>query len=229
MIAMLSGKVVQVGTDRLIIETGGIGFEVLVPLNVINEAVKVEQIKLFTYLHVREDAMVLYGFLAAADKKAFEQLTSVSGIGPKTALAILSALPAERLAAVIRGGDAAALKGIPGVGPKTAGRLVLELQGKFEAGTFGTPAFMQEMPDDDSVAALMALGYQRATAAQAVEAARKALSSGANKGAKGAGAADAHGAHGDGDGKADVGALTGANPGDASSVIRYALKLLARQ
>ena len=106
---------------------------------------------------------------------------------------------------------------------------MLELQGKFEAGTFGTPAFMQEMPDDDSVAALMALGYQRAAAAQAVEAARKALSSGANKGAKGAGAADAHGAHGDGDGKADVGALTGANPGDASSVIRYALKLLARQ
>lgn len=196
MIAMLSGKVVHAGSDRLIVETGGIGFEVLVPLNVLNEANKSEQIKLFTHLHVREDAMVLYGFLTAAEKKAFEQLNSVSGIGPKTALGILSALPAERLAAIIRGGDTAALKGIPGVGPKTAGRLVLELQGKFDAGTFGTPAFLQELPEDDSVAALMALGYQRTAAAQAVEAARKEL---------------------------------GNSGGEASSVVRHALKLLTRQ
>ena len=227
MIAMLSGKVVQVGSDRLIVETGGIGFEVLVPLNVINEATKVEQIKLFTHLHVREDAMVLYGFLAATEKKAFEQLTSVSGIGPKTALAILSALPAERLAAVIRGGDATALKGIPGVGPKTAGRLVLELQGKFDASAFGTPAFLQELPDDDSVAALMALGYQRAAAAQAVEAARKELGCGGAGASTGAGTGAGAGA---GAGKGSgVGASQGAGPGDASSVVRYALKLLARQ
>jgi Holliday junction DNA helicase RuvA len=212
MIAMLSGRVVQAGSDRLIVETGGIGFEVLAPSNVINEAAKCEQIKLFTHLHVREDAMVLYGFLTATEKKTFEQLTSVSGIGPKTALAILSAVPAERLAAIIRGGDAAALKGIPGVGPKTAGRLVLELQGKFDATTFGAPAFMQELPEDDSVAALMALGYQRAAAAQAVEAARKALGGGAG--------ADT-----------GTGAGTGAckSAGDASSVVRHALKLLARQ
>lgn len=175
MIASLNGKVAHVAADRLVIEVGGVGFEVLAPLGVLEEASKAESLQLFTYLHVREDALTLYGFTRAGDRTAFERLIAVSGIGPKTALAILSVYPADRLSQIIRSGDPAGLKGVPGVGPKTVGRLMLELQGKLVPGSSSAaaPAFFSDGPADDSVAALVALGYPQSIAEAAVARVRK--------------------------------------------------------
>lgn len=173
MIATLTGKVAQVAIDRVVIEVGGIGFEVMAPLGVLEEASKVESLRLFTYLHVREDALTLYGFTRPGDRDAFERLIGVSGIGPKTALAILSVYPADRLSQIIRSGDPSGFKGVPGVGPKTVGRLMLELQGKLTPGSAAVPAFFGETPADDSVAALVTLGYSQSAAAAAVERVKK--------------------------------------------------------
>lgn len=173
MIATLSGKVAHIGPDRMIIEVGGVGFEVLAPLGVLEEASRAETIRLFTHLHVREDALTLFGFTRMNERVAFERLIAISGIGPKTALAILSTYPPDRLAQIIRSGDPSGLKGVPGVGPKTAGRLILELQGKLSAATLDTAGFIDGNPGDDSVAALVALGYPANSAIAAVERARK--------------------------------------------------------
>lgn len=170
MIASLTGKVALVAPDRLILEVAGVGFEVFAPAGVLQEASRAENLRLLTHLHVREDALTLFGFTRPGDKEAFERLIGISGIGPKTALAILSAFPADRLAQVIRGGDPSALKGVAGVGPKTAGRLILELQGKLTPGlTADAAAIFAETVEDDSVAALITLGYARNIAAAAVE------------------------------------------------------------
>lgn len=131
MIASLSGSVADKGSDWVILNVAGVGYRLWVSTTTV---VKVPspgtEMTLHTYLHVREDALHLYGFGSANEKHLFEKLISVSGIGPKVALAILSNLAAERLAQAITTGDDQLLASVPGVGKKTAARLILELREK---------------------------------------------------------------------------------------------------
>ena len=156
MIARLAGTVVEVGGDRLVLDVRGVGYEVLVPerslavLRVDTAAV------LQIHTAVREDAITLYGFGSLSEKRAFELLIGVSQIGPRTALSILSALTVDALALAINSNDLRTLSGVPGIGKKTAERLVLELRGKLSA----VAAASVTAPDDPLPLALGRLGYK---------------------------------------------------------------------
>jgi Holliday junction DNA helicase RuvA len=131
MIGRLTGKVVaQEAEGAAVVDVGGVGYEVLVPLGTIGRAASDEggRCTLYVHTHAREDALTLFGFATDADRLTFRTLIGVSNVGPRTALAILSALPAEDLARAIAAKDLAKLTGIPGIGKKTAERLVLELR-----------------------------------------------------------------------------------------------------
>jgi Holliday junction DNA helicase RuvA len=131
MIGRLTGKVVaQEAEGAAVVDVGGVGYEVLVPLGTIGRAASDEggRCTLYVHTHAREDALTLFGFATDADRLTFRTLIGVSNVGPRTALAILSTLPAEDLARAIAAKDLAKLTGIPGIGKKTAERLVLELR-----------------------------------------------------------------------------------------------------
>ena len=130
---------------------------------------KGNEVSLLVYTHVREDALALFGFTTATEKRLFEKLLSISGIGPKLAITVLSGLPPERLIAAIHGQDHATLTRIPGVGKKTAERIVLELKDKLQelAPAGGTAAATPV--SEDVLSALVNLGYQRAAAQKGVE------------------------------------------------------------
>jgi len=133
-IDFVQGRVAERGVDSLVLFVGGIGLRLLVPGRTAAEAPAVgEEARLLTYLHIREDALTLYGFASVAERELFTRLLGVSGIGPRSALAALSTLTAERLASAIAAGDAAALARVPGIGAKSAARIVLELKGKLPA------------------------------------------------------------------------------------------------
>lgn len=133
MIATLRGIVAAAGADWMVVETGGVGFHVWVPRTV-REALGTPgaEVRLWTYLHVREDALVLYGFEAAQQRQFFETLLSVTGVGPRMALGLLSAAPLEQIVLAIANENHAVLAQVPGIGKKTAARLVLELKGKLD-------------------------------------------------------------------------------------------------
>jgi holliday junction DNA helicase RuvA len=134
-IASLRGTVVEAGVDQVVIETGGVGFAVSVPAReaaVLSRAVG-EQASLTTYLHVREDALQLFGFADTRSRAFFLQLMAVSGVGPKVALAILSTYSVEDLEAAVVRGDAQRFESVPGIGKKLAQRLILELKDKVSA------------------------------------------------------------------------------------------------
>ena len=134
LIDFVQGRVVERGADALVLSVGGIGLRLLTsgPTAAAAPAVG-EEARLLTYLHIREDALTLYGFASAAERELFTRLLGVGGIGPRSALAALSTLSAERLAAAIAAGDAQALARVPGIGAKSAARIVLELKGKLPA------------------------------------------------------------------------------------------------
>jgi len=136
---------------------------------------------LHIYTHVREDLIALYGFLRPAEKQLFEKLITVSGIGPKLAITILSGMAADEMVGAIRGNDVARLTRIPGIGKKTAERMVLELRDKLPlAGTEAVPAIPSlTAVEEDVLSALTNLGYQRAAAERAVTAAAKNAKNGA--------------------------------------------------
>ncbi len=172
-IARIRGAVEDKGTDWLIIGVGGIGLLASVPTSAADTVDIGQTVGLYTHLHVREDALTLYGFRTREDLALFDQLISVSGVGPRVALGMLSSLEAPELAAAIVGGRADVLKKVPGVGQKTAERIVLDLRDKVtlpEAGTGveRTPE-SQGSFDQDVVGALMALGYTQAEATAASE------------------------------------------------------------
>jgi Holliday junction DNA helicase RuvA len=174
-IAFLRGIVVERAPGRVVVEVNGVGYEVLMPVASFSQLPSrpADLVSLRIHTHVREDALQLYGFFAAAEKLLFEKLIGVNGIGPKLGLAILSGLPAAELAQAIRSGDLARLTAIPGVGKKTAERLVMELRDKLPAGPEpATPAAAG--PGDDVVSALVNLGYARAAAEKTLAAARAA-------------------------------------------------------
>ncbi len=175
MIAHLRGRLLSKHPNQAVVETGGVGYDVHISVPTFSglPAVGVE-VALFIHTHVREDALALYGFLRAAEKKLFERLISVSGIGPRLAITILSGMPAEEMVGALRGGDAARLTRIPGIGKKTAERMVLELRDKLE-GLAAPPAAAPAVTpvEEDVLSALMNLGYARPTAERAVTAASK--------------------------------------------------------
>jgi holliday junction DNA helicase RuvA len=168
MIASLRGRLQAVGSDWAILEVSGVGFQVYVPTSTLSTFGRPgAQVQLFTHLHVREDILALYGFSTFDELSLFQTLTGVSGIGPKLALAMLSAMKVDQLTAAIASGDADMLTTIPGIGKKIAGRLVLELKDKVGTGAALT-ALQVSQGNADVVGALTALGYSVTEATRAV-------------------------------------------------------------
>ncbi len=176
MYAYLKGTVADKGLNELILDVGGVGYLLSVSMTTLQDTPPAgEQMKVFTYLSVREDAMELFGFATKEEKEMFLKLMSVSGIGPKLALAILGSMPLRDLSLAIVTGDVTALSRAPGVGKKTAQRIALELKEKVSEGDFaaaptGHTSFtpVQEDAATEALAALQALGYTAAEAARAI-------------------------------------------------------------
>ena len=182
MIAHLKGVLQKKTTETIIIDNSGIGYEVIAPLSTFYALPKEdEQVSLHIYTHVREDALILFGFKTVLEKEIFRLLISVSGIGPKLAINILSGIGPDELLEAIALGNVARLQSIPGVGKKTAERIVLELKDKAQRVRTERklpPAKVTAPEDkavlDDALSALLNLGYPKKAAHRAVE---KALSS----------------------------------------------------
>ncbi len=176
MIASLTGTLTAKSATTLTIEVSGIGYQVFVPLSTFYHLPEVkETASLNIYTHVREDALQLYGFLTSLEKETFLLLLSISGIGPKLALNILSGLEIADLIIAIRDGNLPRLRGIPGVGPKTAGRIILELKDKVTglnlSGLILSPSLSagEDPLVEDALSALINLGYPRGDAKKALE------------------------------------------------------------
>jgi len=174
MIAHLSGKLLSKQPNQVIVEVNGVGYEVHVPLSTFYEIGEIgSPVQLRIYTHVREDTIALFGFRSANERLMFEQVTSISGIGPKLGITILSGMPVEELVAAIRQSNLARLTSIPGIGKKTAERLVVELRDKLaKVGTVPigeqTATRSGSQPQDDVISALVNLGYAKPSAEKAV-------------------------------------------------------------
>jgi len=177
MIALISGRLAAKAPGSVVVDVHGVGYQVLIPLSSFYELPEPgNEVSLHIHTHVREDALLLYGFLTEKEKGLFLALTGVSGVGPKLALNIISGLPFDTLVEAIVRGDDARVATIPGIGKKTAARLILELKDKvaalgFEADTtgpckVGTGANRQK---DEAVSALVNLGYNKGHAEDAVK------------------------------------------------------------
>jgi Holliday junction DNA helicase RuvA len=185
MIAHLRGTLLAKHPNQAVVETHGVGYDVTISIPTFSELPAAGgEVALHVHTHVREDALSLYGFLRLAEKHLFEKLLTVSGIGPKLAITILSGMPVDEMVGAIRGGDVARLTRIPGIGKKTAERMVLELRDKLPAVTGTTDVSVTAISpvEEDVLSALMNLGYQRAVAEKALLV--------ANKSAKGAASFD---------------------------------------
>lgn len=172
MIAVLTGKVDSVGGESCILDVGGVGYQVFMPLTALEELSReTAAVRIYTHFHLREDAASLFGFLTPEDKAVFEKVISVSGIGPKTGLAILSQLGAEKFAEAVHNEDHRVLTSVSGVGLKTAQRIVLELKGKLIAVSGSSKADEKARSGvfTDAVDALVALGYPQKEAVAVVE------------------------------------------------------------
>lgn len=178
MISFIRGELVEVLDDTVVVDNNGMGYNVKVPMSVLAEMPGIgEQIKLFTYMYVREDAMNLYGFLSRDDLNIFKLMLGVSGIGPKGALAILSTMTSNELRLAVMSDDAKAISKAPGVGLKTAQKLIIEIKGRISMPDFAgdtTPLLpaADEVGNDaraEAIAALTALGYSNSEAVLAVK------------------------------------------------------------
>ena len=176
MIAHLRGKLLAKHPNQAIIETAGVGYDVTITVPTFSDLPAAgAEVALHIHTHVREDTIALYGFLRPAEKVLFEKLLTVSGIGPKLAITILSGMAADEMVGAIRGNDVARLTRIPGIGKKTAERMVLELRDKLPQ--LATPA-MPALPtmnatEEDVLSALLNLGYQRPIAEKALASAAR--------------------------------------------------------
>ncbi len=169
MIAHLRGKLIAKHPNQAIVEAGGVGYDVVITVPTFSELASVGgEVALHIHTHVREDAIALFGFLHPEEKQLFEKLLSVSGIGPKLAITILSGMRATEMVGAIKSNDVARLTKIPGIGKKTAERMVLELRDKLK--DFGQDlSFPPTSPiEEDVLSALTNLGYQRPLAEKAV-------------------------------------------------------------
>ncbi|HMI67335.1 MAG TPA: Holliday junction branch migration protein RuvA [Cyclobacteriaceae bacterium] len=172
MIAFLKGKLVQKEPTFVIIEVNGVGYQVNISLNTFSEIRDREDVRLATYLQVREDAHVLYGFSNEAEKAMFQNLISVNGVGPGTAMVVLSYLPPAELKSAIIREDASALQAVKGIGGKTAQRIILELKDKLrkEPEESNIPGFSHNTVRQEALSALVTLGIGRAAAEKSVDA-----------------------------------------------------------
>jgi Holliday junction DNA helicase RuvA len=171
MIAHLRGRLLVKHPNQVVVETGGVGYDVTISVPTFSDLPGIGgEVALHVHTHVREDVIALYGFLRPAEKQLFEKLITVSGIGPKLAITILSGMPTDEMVGAIRGNDMARLTRIPGIGKKTAERMVLELRDKLPpagVGAIPTAAVMTAM-EEDVLSALVNLGYQRGAAERAL-------------------------------------------------------------
>jgi Holliday junction DNA helicase RuvA len=179
-IAHLRGQILSKSPNAVVLDCNGVGYELAISVSTYTELSDAgTEARLHVHTHVREDAFLLFGFAELAEKRLFEKLLTISGIGPKLAITVLSGISAERLVGAIRGGDHATLTKVPGIGKKTAERVVLELKDKLDDMTGFTPAANSPQPvslgavADDVLSALVNLGYPRAIAQKAVEMAAK--------------------------------------------------------
>lgn len=181
MFSYIKGPLVEVREGGIVVEAGGIGWNILVPLSVLDRLPRIgEELKIYTSFQVREDAMTLYGFFNSQDRKMFNQLLGVNGIGPKAALGILSALQPDDLRMAILSEDAKAIARAPGIGPKTAKRVILDLKDRIRMEDVLPSAFGAEMEPAETagsgmegtgreaIEALVALGYSLTEASRAV-------------------------------------------------------------
>ena len=170
MIANLSGTLTAIGKDSIVVQVGGVGFRVSVPRRLLDTlGGPGQEVTLYTHLHVRENELTLYGCGSEEEMTLFRLLQTVSGIGPKVALSVLSALPPDRLQAAIAQADEATLARVPGIGPKTAKKLVFDLKDKVAAELrVGEPRPALTEADADLIAALTSLGYSVAEAQEAI-------------------------------------------------------------
>ncbi len=164
MISYIKGTVEFVGADIAVIECGNIGYRLRMPLSQLNMLPKIGlDVKVYTYMYIREDILDLYGFMSEQALSLFEQLISVNGVGPKAAVSILSALDTDSLISAISGGDYKSISSAQGIGTKTAQRIVLELKDKIGS----SPVGVEDMPAistknnsaNEAISALVALGY----------------------------------------------------------------------
>jgi Holliday junction DNA helicase RuvA len=179
MISHLHGTVLEKHPNQIVIDVHGVGYEVTIPVSAYSSLPEQgAPVHLHIYQHVREDILALYGFITKGDKALFERLISVSGIGPRLAITALSGLTTEDLAAAIRSGAVEQLVRIPGVGKKTAERMILELRDKLgpvaasASGAGGRPHSLFSTTEEDVISALMNFGASRASAEAAVNKAR---------------------------------------------------------
>jgi holliday junction DNA helicase RuvA len=176
MIAHLRGKLLAKHPNQAIVETAGVGYDVTISVPTFSDLPAAgTEVALYVHTHVREDAIALYGFLRPSEKLLFEKLISVSGIGPTLAIKILSGMAADDMVGAIRSNDVARLTRIPGIGRKTAERMVLELRDKLPE---AVPATSPAVPplnavEEDVLSALLNLGYQRPAAEKALALATK--------------------------------------------------------
>lgn len=185
MIYSLTGELIYIGDQFLVIDCGGVGFKCFTSLSTASTAGRIgEQVRLFTYLSVKEDALDLYGFKTENELNVFKLLISVSGVGPKAAVSILSEMSADKLALAVAAGDSKAITKANGVGKKTAERIVLELKDKMagvavsdsDSYISAAASVEEESSAGEAVAALVALGYGKSEAAAVVGAMDKSLS-----------------------------------------------------
>jgi Holliday junction DNA helicase RuvA len=176
MISSLRGTVLHTASDHVIIETSGVGFSVFVPADVAHTATIGEQLRLHTSLIVREDALTLYGFGDRDELEIFGLLLSVTGVGPKSALGVLSHLTVDQIAEAVTAEDDAPFRRVSGIGPKTAKLIVVQLAGKVQARVASAPSAAASTAVVDQVAAaLVGLGWSEKVAAEAaVESAEEA-------------------------------------------------------
>jgi Holliday junction DNA helicase RuvA len=176
MIAYLNGKLAHKEPTFVIIDVNGVGYHVSISLNTFSEIKDKEAIKLSTHMHVREDAQILYGFSSDAEKSMFQNLISVNGVGPNTAMVVLSYLTTAELKNAIIREDAATLQAVKGIGGKTAQRLILELKDKLKKGAEefpGITGFGNNTMRHEALGALMTLGISKAAAEKSIDAVLK--------------------------------------------------------
>jgi len=171
-IARLTGQLIEKQPPTLVVEVNGIGYELEAPMSTFYKVTLGAAVTLYVHQVVREDAHLLYGFASREERDMCRTLLKVNGVGPKMALAILSSMEADAFAACIRQGDIATLTRIPGVGKKTAERLIIEMRDRVGNGSASLNAIAGELvpatPEHDAITALISLGYKAAEAERAV-------------------------------------------------------------
>ena len=171
MIAQLNGKLIEKNPTELVIDCGGVGYDVKISLNTYTTIGTSEAIRVFTKLIVREDAQILYGFATKEEREMFNYLISVSGIGPNIAMVMLSSMVPEEIASAIQTEDVVTIQGIKGIGAKTAQRVILDLKGKVMkiAGGIENSGALNNTNRFDALTALVSLGFDKKAAEKAID------------------------------------------------------------